>query len=121
MSEQVLVTGTIKKIDLGFGTPVPFMVNVLKEKGLWDGFIEFTEKYPTLAHTIKGYFLDVMYKEYEMINGELYQIIDYNESDGGDIFQATDNGDGTYNFVVSYYDGGCCFSEAIEEAMKGVK
>lgn len=121
MSEQVLVTGTIKKVDLGFGAPESYMMKILKEKSLWDGYIKDKEKYPSLDHSIKDYFLDMMYKEYEMINGELYQVVDYNESGAEDIFKATDNGDGTYDFTLSYYNGGCCFSEAIEEAMKGVK
>ena len=37
------------------------------------------------------------------------------------VFQATKNEDGSYDFVVKYYNGGCGFSEAIEYALENCK
>tara|TARA_R110002049_G_scaffold143473_3_gene305578 strand:+ start:131 stop:400 length:270 start_codon:yes stop_codon:yes gene_type:complete len=35
-----------------------------------------------------------------------------------DIFTSSKNDDGSINFEVKYYDGGCGFSEAIDYALK---
>lgn len=118
MSEQVMYTGKIKKIDLGFGAPELFMEAVIKEKNQWNDYLKMKNEY---SETIEEYFLDQFYEKYVMVGNELYEILTTNFYDTEDIFKATDNGDGTYDFVVSYYNGGCSFGEAIEEAMKGVE
>lgn len=38
-----------------------------------------------------------------------------------DIFNATQNLDGTIDFHVMYYNGGCSFNEAIEEAISNME
>lgn len=38
--------------------------------------------------------------------------------DDEDIFEATKQLDGKIKYIVKYYTGGCCFEEAIEEAIK---
>lgn len=65
----------------------------------------------------------------EMLDGETEYIIfndtvyDYEseEIDPYEHFTATKNDDGTINFSVSYYNGGCGFKEAIEYALKNIK
>lgn len=37
------------------------------------------------------------------------------------VFEATKNDDGSYDFIVKYYDGGCGFNEAIEYALDKCK
>jgi hypothetical protein len=34
-----------------------------------------------------------------------------------DVMMASENEDGTIDFEVKYYNGGCCFSEAIETSL----
>lgn len=43
------------------------------------------------------------------------------EIDPYECFVATKNNDGTINFIVNYYNGGCGFKEAIEYALKKMK
>ena len=63
--------------------------------------------------------LDDYYDTYEEA------IIDCNDEDREqedcDIFEANINDDGTISYTVSYYNGGCCFSEAIRRSLKKLK
>jgi ATP:corrinoid adenosyltransferase len=117
MSEQVMYTGKIKKVDTGIGTFESFMEAVIKEKSMWNEYLERKNKY---SETIEEFFLEEFYEKYVMISDELYEILTHEFYDTEDIFKAIDNKDGTYDFVVSFYNGGCSFNEAIEEALKGV-
>ena len=51
------------------------------------------------------------------IDGEVYDIVrnEFEDSDG--IFESSKNEDGTIDFEVKYYNGGCGFGEALEEAL----
>jgi hypothetical protein len=51
---------------------------------------------------------DVIYKYEEDIKMDPY----------ADIAEASANDDGSINFLVSYYNGGCCLNEAVESALK---
>lgn len=61
------------------------------------------------------------YMEWVMHNGVLYSVKNERDADDGDIFNATLNPDGTISFVLRYYNGGCSFNDAIEEALKRMK
>jgi hypothetical protein len=57
-----------------------------------------------------------------LIVGDKLFVAEYESIDLDDeIIQATDNKDGSYTFEVKYYNGGCSFSEAIEEALDKLK
>jgi len=58
--------------------------------------------------------------DYIIFNDMVY---DYKseELDPYEHFIATKNDDGTINFSVAYYNGGCGFKEAIEYALKSMK
>ena len=58
------------------------------------------------------------YEEFYVYKESLYKIIEQNTYDYEDIFEATLNGDGTISFVLNYNNGGCCFGEALDYAMK---
>lgn len=59
---------------------------------------------------------------YVIANDKVYQIIDDDEGNNEeDIFYVRQNPDGSINYVVQYYNGGCCFSEAIEYALDRMK
>lgn len=55
------------------------------------------------------------------ISGEVYSIVRNEYEDGNDIFESSKNKDGTIDFQVKYYNGGCGFGEAMEEALKNTK
>ena len=52
------------------------------------------------------------------IDGTVYAVArnEYDDCDG--IFESIKNKDGSIDFHVRYYNGGCGFSEALEEALK---
>lgn len=54
-------------------------------------------------------------------NEVIYRITKENVDIDEDIFQMNKNEDGSISFEVKYYNGGCGFSEAIEEAFENIK
>ena len=63
-----------------------------------------------------------LYERYVIACGEVYKVIEKNNKNMDyDIFNAHDNEDGTIDYEVMYYDGGCSFNEAIEYALEDMK
>lgn len=63
-----------------------------------------------------------LYERYVIACGGVYKVIEKNYKDmDDDIFNAHDNGDGTINYGVMYYNGDCGFNEAIEYALEDMK
>ena len=60
-------------------------------------------------------------KEFIICNNNVYKIIKNMECDGDDIYHASVNEDGTIDYVLSYYNGGCGFNEAIECALENLE
>ena len=57
-------------------------------------------------------------EKYVIVDNQIYEIIeDKGIIDYTDIFEATENIDGTIDYTLMYYNGGCDFSEAIEYAL----
>ncbi len=52
------------------------------------------------------------------IDGMVYAVEKTDIDPDYDIFNSTKNEDGTIDFEVKYYNGGCGFNEAIDEALK---
>jgi len=58
------------------------------------------------------------YNKYFQYNGELWQAED-KELDGGDAFcEMAIEKDGSIKYVTSFYNGGTCFSEMVEESLE---
>lgn len=65
---------------------------------------------------------DKLYEKYVIAGGEVYKVIEKNHRDmDEDIFDAHDNGDGTIDYEVMYYNGGCSFNEAIGYALEDME
>ena len=65
---------------------------------------------------------DEFYERYVVAGGEVYKVVEKNHKDmDEDIFNVHDNGDGTIDYEVMYYNGGCSFNEAIEYALEDMK
>jgi len=57
---------------------------------------------------------------YLVINGLVYQVEVNKQDPDTDIAKAKNNEDGTVDFEVRYYNGGCSFQEAVESALKTI-
>lgn len=77
------------------------------------------ENLPSYYDTWEEYLVYEFYDYYVVVGENVYKImskeqIDYNES----TFDLTKLQDEEYKYNVRYYNGGCCFSEAIQYAFK---
>ncbi|NRU52390.1 hypothetical protein [Clostridium beijerinckii] len=60
-------------------------------------------------------------ERYIIHKGNVYEVIEDRECCGDDIFEAKENSDGTISYVLSYYNGGCGYTEAIGESLNRLK
>lgn len=65
--------------------------------------------------------LSEYYNQFLDHNGILFSVTRECINPHEDIFRSSKNEDGTIDFEVKYYNGGCGFSEAIEEALSNIK
>lgn len=64
-------------------------------------------------------FKEIFYKEVGVIvDNVIYEIINIINLEEGDIFDVRRQSDGTIDFILRYYNGGCSFTEAMEEAFQ---
>lgn len=75
-------------------------------------------KFETWHSNAREYFDEEYYEKAVEINNEVFTVESQNLDPCDDIFTSTKNSDGTISFEVKYYNGGCGFSEAIEDALK---
>lgn len=108
MSETVHYRGTLKQaIKLEGENLEEQCKRILKVKAL-----------KAYADSYEEMLLDKFYKEYVVRDNILY-IVDKREIDTDeDIFSMHEDENGVLNFEVKYYNGGCSFDEAIEEAFE---
>ncbi|WP_375179884.1 hypothetical protein [Enterococcus rotai] len=104
MSEQEMVTGTIKLVAKKIDAE-KVSKGILEEKGLLtscsDSFVNtLTEK---------------CYEEYVVISDDLYEV-ESKQLDPYEFFEIIKVADGEYNFAASFYNGGTCLSELLEKA-----
>jgi hypothetical protein len=64
------------------------------------------------------YDIDNNYRKYVFYANDLYETFDHIEGEDEDIDIMTDNGDGTYSFVMQFYNGGTCLQECLEMGLK---
>lgn len=60
------------------------------------------------------------YDKFIFSNGIIYEIFDHIEADEDDVDYLHDNPDGTYTFVMQFYNGGTCLSECLEEGLNRI-
>ena len=60
-------------------------------------------------------------EEYTEINGKIYKIQDKEFDPDSDIFEMEKNEDGTLDYHVRFYNGGCGFEEALSTAAMDLK
>lgn len=64
------------------------------------------------------YFSDVFYRKAVEINGMVYEVDSQELDPNDDIYRASWKDDGSIEFELRYYNGGCSFSEAMETALE---
>ena len=114
MSEVVRYTGKIK------------LVEKLQNESLEEQCkrILMQHKYTELSSYCDSWIemlYEEMYDNYVIVNDNLYEILEKNNKGyDTDIFNISENKDGSYDYEVMFYDGGCSFSEAIGIALDGI-
>lgn len=64
---------------------------------------------------------DEYYNKYVILDHNVYSIEEMNDYEDEDIFELDKISDDKYSFTLKYYNGGCSFDEAIEEAFEKMK
>jgi hypothetical protein len=112
MSEVESHVGTLVKIGFRKG-----MTTEEKAKEVCKKWFRKTELEPCYTDWTE-YLQEEGYKEFVIVNGEIYHILSDRELSDEDIFYAEENKDGTISYTLRYYNGGCCFSSAVETALR---
>ena len=115
MSETVHYKGKIQLVEkIKDETLEEQCKRILSEHGYHELDLYYDSWYEMLC--------EELYERYVIVNNSIYKVIDKkNLGIDYDIFEATKNDDKTINYHVMYYDGGCSFNEAIEEAIQNME
>ncbi len=113
MSETETLKGTVKFIPIPEGKTIEDLCE----------FILCIEKEITFAKEhecdITEVFRDEFYKEAVVASNGVYKVIKSVEVDpDDDVYDASLNEDGTIDYFLRYYNGGCSFEEALLEAIE---
>jgi len=112
MSQIEVHTGRLIKVDKLEEEPIE---NWCKEYCQQNGCEHLESWYSSWEECFRNVFSN----EYVVANNSIYRIIEDTEfSDCEDIFEAHTNELGQIQYCLSYYNGGCCFEEAIEKALE---
>ena len=111
MSEMVFYKGTLTKINNG--------------KTFKENCIEICKDIDknTLAdyESLQQYISEEFYDKYYIYENQLYKMKVKSVDLDNDIFNANMDKSGKIKFEVKYYNGGCGFNEAMDEAMDSMK
>jgi hypothetical protein len=66
-------------------------------------------------------FLDNYYNDYVIVGADIYEILEDKSLEDNDMYEATENADGSINFTLRYYNGACGFGEALEQALENIE
>lgn len=72
----------------------------------------------------KNLFIDAWYDyndewcKYYVVNGIIYETIEDKKEESSDLYVLTDNGDGTFDYIMEFYNGGTCLYECVEDELK---
>jgi hypothetical protein len=75
---------------------------------------------PRDCSTFLACLLEEFYGEFVVYKGELYEVEGKKHEDC-DVMTASKNTDGSIDFVVSFYNGSCGLSEALESALESME
>ena len=107
MSRVELHIGTIKKIDTQGLTIEEWCQKECEKFGVKQGIFEC---YYNLLMSLTNR------RKYIVLNDKIYRIDD-KEYEDDDIYEMYPNGNGSYSYVMRFYNGGTCLSECLEEKL----
>lgn len=110
MSDYETRTGNLRKTKLSVDE---IIYNWLKDNE--------KPKYYKLPEDNNDLFRDEFDDKYVLLNDIVFEIINDKDLEDDDIFELTKNEDGTYSYLLRYYNGGCGFEEALETAYDNMK
>ena len=114
MSEVVHYTGKIKLVEKLPNETLEYQCKRILAQHGYTELESYCDSWNEMLY-------EEMYEKYVIVNGDLYEVIEKNDKKyDTDVFNASDNKDGSYNYEVMFYNGGCSFSEAIEIALDGI-
>lgn len=110
MSETVHYRGVLKRVERHEGETLEQQCKrLLGNKEL-----------PSYCDSYAEYLMDENYQKITIQNDIVYQVEKEEIDPDSDLFQAKINDDDEIEFEIRYYNGGCGFDEAIEEAVKNI-
>lgn len=113
MSDTHTIKGKIKKVNLQGKSIEEFAKEHMS-------FI--SRKLPSYCKSYTEYLKSYYdYKRYFTIKGKLYEIIEAKDITYDDFCIINENIDETYSFVTSFYDGGTCLIEMLEDEMVNIE
>ena len=112
MSETVTYIGKLKKVNLNGKTTEEWCEE--KCRGL---DIEVGGFYQTANEALRS----EIYDKYFFHGDDIWEAIETKRSEYDDICFMSPNSDGTYNFVMQFYNGGASLGEMIEEGLNKLK
>lgn len=116
MSEQVTYKGNIIEVEKETENIGDKIWNILTDEQRVE-LLKNPDKYSDL----REFFLENdLYEDYIISKYKLFKINKCEKLDY-DLFVSSKNSDESIDFAVSYYNGGCSFPEAIEEALKNLE
>lgn len=108
MSEQETKCGRIKEVDLQGKSIEEWCENYCKERGRcksdWETWTEFL--------------FDIDYEKYLIVDNRLFEIIEIESLDNSYYTRIDKQNNNTYTFYSTYYNGGTCLTECLEDELK---
>lgn len=106
MSYTETHVGKLRKIETG-----PNIEHWCHTQCLAEGHSELASYYENWTEQ----FRDRFYDKFLVTKNAVYEIF---EMDDGDVYHMQKNPDGTYTFVMQFYNGGTCLAECLEEGIE---
>lgn len=122
MSYSEIHYGKLKKIQ---ELPLEQLENWVAEKENlkiedFEEKLEDEAEYFEILDKTKNY-KEAFYIKYIWNKGSIYEMIEHSgELESDDLYLTTENSDGTISFTYSFYNGGTCFSELLEEGLERI-
>lgn len=114
MSEVVHYTGKIKLVEKLPNESIEEQCRRILTQHKYTELNSYCESWEEMLY-------EEMYDNYVIVNDNLYEIVEKNDKEyDTDIFNISDNKDGSYDYEVMFYNGGCSFSEAIGIALNNI-
>lgn len=112
MSDYETRVGKIKKMDGDFE-------DIIMEISMLKPIPKYYDKND--FHDIIDFVRNEFNDEFIINDKEVYKVIEDKNLEDEDLFDAKENSDGTIDYTLRYYNGGCGFGEAIAKALERMK